>query len=170
MVYKKGKTKLNFKNKFKPNNKFNVVSKKQKKQIIVSIMVIAVIFILILSYLYLIPRTELTTTTFFNENFSGIAVGCKVKNTGNKDIDKFSINIEIRNSTKVVMDNITYTKKLITPGDEFFIPSLQFYGNQFDEYTIILDIEFKSEGSLYKDTIKHTAKDYMNIKWEDKIS
>lgn len=133
-------------------------------------MIVTVVLIVGSLYLYIIPRTELTTKTYFNENFSGIAVGCKIKNTGNQDIENFFIHFEIRNSTKVVMDNLTFSKKLIVPGDNFYVPGLQFFGDQWDEYLIILEIEFKCEGKLYKETIKHTAKDYLNLNWEDKIS
>lgn len=152
------------------NGKFSSLSLKQKKQIVIAIIALGIILILLISYLYIIPRTRLTVKTLFNENFSGIAVGCYIKNSGNRDIKDFSIYMEIRNSTKVVMDSCNYSRKLIEPGEDFFTPNLQFYGDQYEEYTIILEIEFWSEDKLYKETIKHTAKDYLNLKWEDKIS
>ena len=162
------KTQKNTKNPKK--NSLTSISNKQKRQMIIVMMVIAVISILVISYIYIIPRTELTVKTIFNENFSGIAVGCKIKNSGNKDIDDFSIHMEIRNSTKGVMDELNFTRKSIRPGEEFDTTNLQFYGDQFETYTIILEIEFKSDGKSYKDTIKHTAKDYMNLTWDDKIT
>ncbi len=136
--------------------------------IIIVIAVIALV-ILSLSYHYIIPRLEINVVSQYRET-SGLSINLdsKVLNEGTLDIKHLSLNITIMNSSGgVVARGEHYDASLSAHSSKSF-DNIQFFGDQYERYRIVIRVEFESSGKGFNETYTHHVSNAMLIQYEDR--
>ena len=142
------------------------LTKKQRGMIILPLLVVG---LLVGSYVFFIPRTQVNTATVYHQSFSGTSVQSKVENAGTKDIVNLRVNLSvIRNEDEVLVDWEEELVKLMEPRNNLKL-GFTFTGPQIKTYTIRLTLDFESEGLEYNESFEYQIEDYMNGNWEDKV-
>jgi hypothetical protein len=135
---------------------------------VIFVIVIAAILLIMLSYNFIIPRTELNIISVYRES-TGLVINfdTKVENLGTLDIQHYTMNVTITNSSDgVVAKGDYYVSDLDAHTTESF-DNIYFFGDQFERYTIEIWVRFESSGEDYNETFTHTVDENMLIRYED---
>jgi len=137
---------------------------------IIIILIIVAILIIALSYHFLIPRLELKVITEYRES-SGLAINVdsKLKNEGTLSIQNFYMNITVLNSSLGMVARGEYNLSDLEAHSSYKFDNIYFYGDQYDKYMILIQINFESDGKDYSKIFDHTVDENMRIKYEDSI-
>jgi len=137
-------------------------------------LVIALVVILIPAlYLFVIPRTEVNVRVFYNESvLNNINIDPQITNTGTNEATALTLTIAVVNSTDFEMGKKEYAVSGVA---RVFgvakLDALTFRGNQYERYTIIIDIEVKAGGTTLSRHWSHnTEEPYLNLDWTDTVS
>ncbi|UCE38300.1 MAG: hypothetical protein JSW00_03420 [Thermoplasmata archaeon] len=157
-------------NKSNPNDKTQSTKEdkkwgKRKKMVVV---VFLLIILASLLYYFMVPWVELSVSTSFSETPSGIFVVCEASNTGTVMVEDLSINVNVYNSSGVLM-NTTFFSSSILKRWQYAHGYVQYFGDQFESYKIEISVYFKANGKGYRDTFSHEASDYMRLAFEKKV-
>ncbi|HID71536.1 MAG TPA: hypothetical protein EYP29_02175 [Thermoplasmata archaeon] len=142
------------------------LTRKQRGMIFFTLLVV---LLLVMTYIFVIPRVELRVTTVYHQSFSGTSVQTKIENKGTYDIEYMKVNLTAlrKEDGKVVASKLELVK-LLEPKRAFKI-GFTFEGGQMKTYLLILEIDFESKGMDYNKSFEYEIKDYMNNNWEEKI-
>jgi len=137
-------------------------------------LVIALVVILIPAlYLFVIPRTEVSVRIFYNESvLNNINVDTQISNTGTNEAGSLILTIAVVNSTDYEMGKKEYSIGKIAPVMGIArLDALTFRGNQYERYTIVIDIELNVGGTTLSRHWSHnTEEPYMNLDWTDRVA
>jgi uncharacterized membrane protein YvbJ len=138
--------------------------------IVLLVIVTVICVILALSFYYIIPRLELDVITQYKES-SGLSnnVDFKVKNEGTLNVQHFTMNITVLNSTEGIVAEEDYYVSDIDAHTSQKFNNTHFFGDQYENYEITLNVQFESEGKTYTETYTHKVGESMQIRWEDKF-
>jgi hypothetical protein len=135
---------------------------------IIFVLIIVTIIVLALAFNFLIPRMDIKIFTAYTES-SGLAINLdfKVKNEGTLGIQHYSMNVTVYNSSGGVVAKKDYYSSDIDPKSTEKFDNIHFFGDQYEQYKITLDIDFESEGKNYEKTFNHKVSEAMRLRWED---
>ncbi|MEE9150820.1 MAG: hypothetical protein V3U20_03195 [Thermoplasmata archaeon] len=135
---------------------------------ILLIIVIVAILIISLSYHFIIPRIELKVITQYQES-SGLVINLdsKVRNEGTLNIQHFSMNITILNSSDGVVAKGDYYISDLDAHSSHSFDNIHFFGDQYEPYQIKINISFESSGKDYSESYDHNVKEYIRQRYED---
>lgn len=135
---------------------------------------IALVIILIpVLYIFVIPRTEVSVRVFYNESvLNRINIDPQITNTGTNEATDVTLTIAVVNSTDREMGRKVYS----IPGiARVFgvarLDAFDFRGDQFERYTIVIDIELSAGGTTLTRHWSHSTEEpWLNLDWTDKVS
>ncbi len=134
------------------------------------IFVIAVVacLVTVLSYHYIIPRVELNVVTQYRES-SGLSINVdsKVVNMGTLDLRQVILNITVLDSSSGVVAEAQHYASSIDAHTTRRFDNIQFFGDQYENYEIVIHIEFESSGRGYSKEYSHNVGEYMLSRWDD---
>lgn len=146
---------------------------KEKKDVkrlatILFVMVVVIIMIVALSYQFIIPRIEVSTITQYRES-SGVSINVdsKIENKGTLEIEHLSLNITVLNSTNVMVARGDHYVASIGAHSSKSLDNIQFYGDQYEGYKVVIELSFESKGKSYSENYSHRSGNYMMSTWED---
>jgi hypothetical protein len=146
---------------------------KQNKR---KMMVTVVIFFLLIAattsiYYFIIPRMELGLKTSYHQgSLNSIFVNTKISNAGTIDLRDVSVNVSVyhlksNNKAANKIENISVLKHWSEQEIK-----INFVGNQYDSYIIVISIHFKSNTKTFTRTFSHiTNEEFMSQSFEDRI-
>ncbi|UCE36481.1 MAG: hypothetical protein JSW00_13290 [Thermoplasmata archaeon] len=142
----------------------------KRTMMIILVIVIAACLIIVLSYHFVIPRIELKVVTVYRES-SGLSINVdsKLMNEGTLDIKHFSMNITVLNSSNEVVANGVHNVSSVDAHSKKSFDNIQFFGDQYEPYKIVIKIEFESGGKGYSEEYRHKVGKYMHSNFEDKF-
>jgi len=127
-------------------------------------------------YSFIIPRVGAELTVVYHEASGGggtggvININIKVENTGNLPLDDIEVRFIVQNDTGSPQANASDTHYQIAPGGEEEFKNF-FFGSQYEDYTIIIDISFDAGDIRYSETYTYeTWEPDMTIQFTEKIS
>ena len=135
--------------------------------------VVLVIILVPLLYLFVIPRTDVSVRVFYNESvLNQINVDAQISNTGTNEATDVTLTVTVVNSTDAEMARREYSVPSIA---QVFgvakLDSQSFRGDQFEKYTIIIDIELRAGGMTHRRHWSHdTEEPWLNQDWTDRVS
>ena len=143
------------------------LTKKQRGMVFFSFLAVLVV---VMAYVFVVPRVQLNTTTVYHQSFSGTSVQTKVENKGTYDVQNLEINLSvIKKESGELVDYKNDTIELFEPRNSFKI-GFTFEGPQIKTYLIKLSLIFESEGLDYNESFEYEIKEYMNRNWEEKVT
>ncbi len=125
-----------------------------------------------LLYLTVIPRTELTLSLFYNEGIlNQINVDAELRNAGTLEARGVELRIEVVSSRDEEMAAAEYSvASLSHMGGLSRLRALTFRGDQYEAYTIIAHLSFRSGERLFTAQWSHTiAEPWMNQEWRETL-
>jgi hypothetical protein len=134
--------------------------------------VVLVIILIPLLYVFVIPRTEVSVRVFYNESMlNRIFVDPEIANTGTNEVSAVTLRIAVVNSTDFEMGKKEYSVPGIT---QVFglakLDAIGFRGDQYERYTIIIDIELTAGGTVLSRHWSHSTEEpWLNQDWTDKV-
>jgi hypothetical protein len=144
--------------------------KKNLRRLFLIIFVIAIVacLIIVLSYNFIIPRLEFDVVTEYRES-SGLSINVdsKIVNEGTLDIKHFVMNITVLNSSQGVVARVEHNASSIDSHSTEKFDNIHFFGDQYENYEIVIHIEFESSGKGYSKEYNHGVGKYMRVRWED---
>ncbi|UCG69406.1 MAG: hypothetical protein JSV09_16820 [Thermoplasmata archaeon] len=146
--------------------------RKDVRRIAMIILVIAVIacLILVLSFHFIIPRLDLKVITQYREGSAlSINLDSKIQNDGTLDIQDFSMNITIFNTSGGVVAEGDYYLADLGAHSVHKFDNINFFGDQYEPYHIIIAVNFESDGKEYSEVFEHNVKEYILQRFEDKV-
>ena len=147
--------------------------KKRRGRLMLVVAVVLVVVLILLLYYVVIPRTELTLKVYYNESvLNQINVDSELRNGGTVAVDDLTLEISVVNSTDQQMGEHNYTVRTIAPfsGPER-LEAITFRGSQYEDYTIIIDLQFNSGGRAYSGHWSHeTEEPWMNQDFTETVS
>jgi hypothetical protein len=147
--------------------------KKGRTRLKMAAAVLLVVIIIPLLYFVIIPRTELTLKVSYNESLlNQINVDPELRNGGTVGISGLVLNITVVNSTDSEMGSREYSVSSISPfSGPARLPVLSFRGDQYDEYTILIELSFSAGGQAYSRHWSHeTDEPWMNQDFMETVS
>ena len=142
-------------------------TKKQRGIVFFSVFSVLVV---VMAYVFVVPRVQLNITTVYHQSFSGTSVQTKVENKGTYDVQNLEINLSvIKKESGELVDYKNDTIELFEPRNSFKI-GFTFEGPQIKTYLIKLSLIFESEGLDYNESFEYEIKEYMNRNWEEKVT
>ncbi|MBM4249977.1 MAG: hypothetical protein FJ149_11225 [Euryarchaeota archaeon] len=145
--------------------------RRSRRRIAAAVVVVAVLVPLL--YLFVIPRTEVVVRVHYNESvLNQINIDPQISNPGTNEATAVTLRIAVVNSTDAEMGKREYTVARIA---QVFgvakLDALTFRGDQYEKYTIIIDIELSAGGQTHKRHWSHsTAEPWLNQDWTDRVS
>jgi hypothetical protein len=135
---------------------------------ILFVIIVVVIIIVGLSYQFIIPRIEVSTITQYRES-SGLSINVdtKIENKGTLEIEHLSLNVTVLNSTNGVVARGDHYVSSIAPHWSKSLDNIQFFGDQYEGYKVVIELSFESSGKSYSENYSHRSGNYMMSKWED---
>ena len=136
-------------------------------------LVVVIVIIIPLLYFFVIPRTELAVKVYYNESMlNQINVATELRNSGTAEVSDIDLDVTVVNSTDQGMGSREYSVGTVAPYMGVAkVPSITFRGDQFDRYTIIVDISFSAGGQSHSRHFSHdTQEPWMNQDWTDTVS
>lgn len=139
----------------------------------IALAVVLVIILVPLLYLFVIPRTDVSVRVFYNESvLNQINIDAQITNTGTNEATGVTLTVAVVNSTDAEMAKREYSVPSIA---QVFgvakLDSLSFRGNQFEKYTITIDIELSAGGTTHRRHWSHdTEEPWLNQDWTDRVS
>jgi hypothetical protein len=135
---------------------------------VLAIIVIVAILVISLSFYYLIPRVDLKVITVYKES-SGVTINLdtKIQNEGTLDIQHFSMNITVLNSSQGIVAKGDYYLADLNPHSSHSFDNIYFIGDHYEDYHITIEINFESSGKDISDTYEHNVDEYMFLRFED---
>ncbi|MGQ9583457.1 MAG: hypothetical protein ACUVV6_08115 [Thermoplasmatota archaeon] len=123
-----------------------------------------------LLYLTVIPRTELILRVFYNEGvLNQINVDPELRNAGTLEVGGVELELAVLSSRDEEMAAAGYNVSSVPPlGGLSRLRALTFRGDQYEGYTIVIDLRFRSGGRVFTAHWSHTtAEPWMNQEWRD---
>jgi hypothetical protein len=147
--------------------------RKDIKRIVAVIMVIVIVILLVLalSIHFIIPRIDLKLITVYKES-TGLVVNLdsKVQNEGTLSIQHLKLNITVYNSTVGVVAKARYNLSDLEAHSSHSFDNVYFFGDQYENYHLVITVQFESEGNAFTEVYHHDVKEYMYYRFEDKFS
>lgn len=136
--------------------------------IVIFVIVVVACLVITLSYHFIIPRIELKVVSVYRES-TGLVINfdSKVENQGTLDIQHYTMNITIFNSSNGVVAEGGYFVPDIDAHTTHSFDNIYFFGDQFEKYTITINVSFESSGKDYEETFHHSVDENMLIRYED---
>lgn len=151
----------------------SIPAKRRRGKLMLAVAAVLVVVLIPLLYFVVIPRTELTLKVYYNESvLNQINVDSELRNGGTVAVDDLTLEISVVNSSDQEMGGQNYTVRSIAPfsGPEK-LEAITFRGSQYDEYTIIIDLQFSSGGRGYSGHWSHgTEEPWMNQDFTETVS
>jgi hypothetical protein len=147
--------------------------KKRRGKLMLVVAVVLVVVLIPLVYFVVIPRTDLTLKVSYNESvLNQINVDSELRNGGTVAVEDLTVEISVVNTTDQEMAGRNYTVRSISPFSEpERLDAITFRGSQYEEYTIIIDLEFSSGGQKYSGHWSHeTEEPWMNQDFTETVS
>ena len=147
--------------------------KKGRRKLKLAAAVVLVIVLVPLLYFVVIPRTELTLKIYYNESLlNQINVDSELRNGGTVGVDDITLEISVVNFTDAQMGHQNYSVPSV---GSFSAPqkldAITFRGSQYEEYTIIIDLHFSSQGRDFSGHWSHdTEEPWMNQDFTETVS
>jgi hypothetical protein len=147
--------------------------KKSRRKLKLAAAVVMVIIVVPLLYFVIIPRTELSLKIYYNESvMNQINFDTELRNGGTVPIDDITLEISVVNSTDAQMGHQNNSVQNIGP---FSAPkdldAISFRGSQYEQYTIIIDLHFSSQGRDFSNHWSHqTEEPWMNQDFTETVS
>ena len=142
-------------------------TKKQRGMLFFSVFAVLVV---VMAYVFVVPRVQLNITTVYHQSFSGTSVQTKVENKGTYDVQNLEINLSvIKKESGELMEYKNDTIELFETRNSFKL-GFTFEGPAIKTYLIKLTLNFESEGVDYNESFEYEIKDYMNNNWEEKVT
>ncbi|MDG6225825.1 MAG: hypothetical protein QCI82_09975 [Candidatus Thermoplasmatota archaeon] len=134
-----------------------------------SIAVAVISLTALVSYLYIIPRTDMEVRTVYHEMPGGggtggvINVNVLLDNRGNRMADSIQCYVEVRDDEDRQMVARSITGISLGPGNIAEL-SASFIGSQYDDYRISVHLRFDSSGGTRIADLDYTTReDRMNL-------
>jgi hypothetical protein len=147
--------------------------KRRKGRRWIAIVIVLVVLLIPALYFLIIPRTDVSVRVFYNESvLNQINVDPQIINTGTNEVESVTLRISVVNSTDYDMGQKEYSIGEIAPVTGVAkLDSLTFRGDQYDRYTIIIDIELNAGGTTLSRHWSHnTEEPWLNLDWTDKVA
>lgn len=131
----------------------------------------AVIALLVAGYTvftYLIPHTDVVITTAYKDSWSGKFVQTEVNNKGTEPLLGLKISVAVWNGSQL-MDSVEESVGDLEAHSNHTIQRLHFYGHSLDQYTIVVQVSFKTAGENFQETYTYDSEPVQSHLWEDKI-
>ncbi len=148
---------------------------RENRKWMIPLIVLLLILAGVVSYQWLIPRTDLEVRTVYHEATGGggtgglIHVNILLTNWGNREIRDLycRYTVTIVNGSEMAHHE---SSSMILQRKENAELKLDFVGSQYWEYLIEIEISFRgSSGKISKDFGYHTVEDTMNIVFIERI-
>ena len=123
-------------------------------------------------YFFVIPRTEINVRVFYNETLlNHIYIDPQITNTGTNEATAVTLRIAVVNSTDSEMGRKEYSINEIEPVMGVArLDALNFRGDQYERYTILIDIELRAGGATLSRHWSHSTEEpWLNQEWTDKV-
>jgi hypothetical protein len=146
--------------------------KRRKSRRRIAIVIVLIVILIPALYFLVIPRTDVSVRVFYNESvLNQINVDPQIINTGTNEVESVTLRISVVNSTDYDMGHKEYSITEIAPVTGVAkLDSLTFRGDQYDRYTIIIDIDLTAGGTTQSRHWSHnTEEPWMNQDWTDKV-
>lgn len=135
---------------------------------------VALIIVLIpVLYIFVIPRTDVAVKVFYNESMlNQINFDPQITNAGTNEATAVTLRLSVVNSTDFEMGRKEYSIREIEPVTGVArLDALNFRGNQYERYTIIIDIELSAGGTTLSRHWSHSTEEpWLNQDWTDKVA
>ncbi len=137
-------------------------------------MAVAIVIILIpVLYFFVIPRTDVNVRIFYNESvLNRINIDPQLTNPGTNEATAVTLTIAVVNSTDREMGRKVYSIPSIAR--VFGVTRLDafgFRGDQYERYTIVIDIELRAGGTtLTRHWSHNTEEPWLNLDWTDRVT
>ena len=141
-------------------------SVEQRKIIAKFAVVMVVVLLVLLSYSYFLPRTEVEIDTVYHSSYSGLFVQSKISNTGTKEITDLKVKLAVWNSTDLLQSE-THYPGVLNAKQIVKLPVLIFDGPHADSYELIISMEFNSDEGKQVLNYNYKIADYGNLAWHD---
>ena len=141
-------------------------SVEQRKIIAKFVVVMVVVLLVLLSYSYFLPRTEVEIDTVYHSSYSGLFVQSKISNTGTKEITDLKVKLAVWNSTELLQSE-THYPGVLNAKQIVKLPVLIFDGPHADSYELIISMEFNSDEGKQVLNYNYKIADYGNLAWHD---
>ena len=119
-------------------------------------------------FTYLVPHTQVVVTTAYKDSWSGKFVQTEVNNKGTEPLRNLKISVAVWNGSQL-MDSVQESVGDLKAHDNHTIQALHFYGNSLDQYTIVVQVSFKTASKNYQETFTHDSEPVQSHIWEDEI-
>jgi len=140
---------------------------KQQKKIIAKFgIIILALFIISVSYSYILPRTEIEIDTVYHSSYSGLFVQSRISNMGTEEITDLKIKISVWNGTKM-LETDTHYPGVLNAKQSVKLEALMFDGPHADEYDLIITLDFNQEDGKQNIIYNYKIADYGNLAWHD---
>lgn len=137
-----------------------------------ALLIVSVIIIIPLLYSFVIPRTELSVKVYYNESvLNQINIDPEIRNGGTNELTALTLRVAVVNSTDREMGSKGYTIGSVAPVFGVArLDALTFRGDQYERYTIVIDLEFSAGGTVHTRHWSHdTQEPWLNQDWTDKV-
>ena len=141
-------------------------SVEQRKIIAKFAVIIVAVLLVLLSYSYFLPRTEVEIDTVYHSSYSGLFVQSKISNTGTKEITDLKVKLAVWNSTDLLQSD-THYPGVLNAKQSVKLPVLIFDGPHADSYELVISMEFNSDDGKQILNYNYKIADYGNLAWHD---
>ncbi len=152
--------------------KRQALQKRRKGRRRIALVIVLVAILIPALYFFVIPRTEVNVRVFYNESvLNQINIDPQITNTGTNEATAVTLRIEVVNSTDNEMGKKEYSvPSVVQVLGVAKLDALSFRGDQYERYTIIIDIELKAGGTtLARHWSHNTEEPWLNLDWTDRV-
>ena len=147
--------------------------KRRRGRLMGAVLIVLVVVLIPLLYFVAIPRTDLTLKVYYNESMlNQINVDSELRNGGTVAVDGLVLEISVVNSTDQQVGGQNYTVTSIGPfSPPEKLQAISFRGDQYEGYTIIIDLTFRAGGRSFSEHWSHETKEpWMNQDFTETVS
>jgi len=147
--------------------------KRRRGRLMGAVLIVLVVVLIPLLYFVVIPRTDLTLKVYYNESMlNQINVDSELRNGGTVAVDGLVLEISVVNSTDQQVGGQNYTVTSIGPfSPPEKLQAISFRGDQYEGYTIIIDLTFRAGGRSFSEHWSHETKEpWMNQDFTETVS
>jgi len=120
------------------------------------------------AFTYLIPHTQVTITTAYKDSWSGKFIQTEVDNKGTDSLKNLKISVAVWNGSELMASNKESVGDLEAHSNHT-IERLHFYGHSLDQYTIVVQVSFKTAGKNHQETYTYDSEPVQSHVWQDEI-
>ena len=116
-----------------------------------ALILLAVIALPLVLWVFVIPRTDVTITVWYNEGLlNAINVDTKIVNDGTTTLGGVSVHIQVFNDTDRLMAEQQFDANQSVPMYRSLpVPNLSFQGDQRQEYRLLVEVTFTTDGKSF---------------------